>query len=53
MNNKLIKTALFFVIPSFCILQSNNKNKFEQDKIEEDKIPIEGLCDAIFSSRKK
>lgn len=56
MNNKLIKTTLFFVIPSFCILQLNNKNKFEEEitkRAEGGKIPIEGLCDALFSSKKK
>lgn len=54
MNNKLIKTTLFFVIPSFCILHLNNKNKFEEEKHAKDgKIPIEGLCDALFSSKKK
>jgi len=53
MNNKLIKTALFFGIPSFCILQLNNKNKIEESLFEKDKIPIEGLCDSLFSSKKK
>lgn len=57
MNNKLIKTALFFGIPSFCILQLNNKNKIEEEinetsLFEKDKIPIKGLCDSLFSSKK-
>ncbi len=51
MNNKLIKTTIFFVIPSFCILHLNNTNKFEE--AEAGKIPIEGLCDVLFSSKKK
>lgn len=57
--NKLFKTIMFFGTSAscfhigYCFSQYEEKSRrlrCENTKLE-DKIPIEGLCDAIFSSR--